>query len=96
MPLLITDPQVRIAEQPGRDEMLGTDPYALGFCVMDYSNNGRHEVAVYDLGEGVLAYFSFNTAFGHALVIQRNGIEVFAGAVTDEADARGRASEFLS
>lgn len=96
MPALITNPQVRVAEKVSEDSMLDTDPYSLGFCVLDYSNNGSHEVAVYDLGEGVLAYFSFSAKFGHALVIQRNGVEVHAGRVSDEAAARAQAANFLS
>lgn len=96
MPALIANPQVRVAEKVSEDSMLETDPYSLGFCVLDYSNNGSHEVAVYDLGEGVLAYFSFSSKLGHALVIQRGGEEVFAGRVADEAAARSLAAGFLS
>lgn len=96
MPALITDPSVRIAEKIDRDTMLGTDPYALGFCVHDYTNNGTHEVAVYDLGDGVLAYFSFSSRFGHALVIRRFDTEVFAGPVADEAHARAVAAQYVS
>lgn len=96
MPALIVNPQVRIADKVSEESMMGTDPYALGFCVLDYHNNGSHEVAVYDLGGGALAYFSFSEKFGHALVIQRNGVEVYAGRVADEAAARTLAAEFVS
>ena len=96
MPALIANPQIRVAEKIGEDSMLDTDPYSLGFCVLDYRNNGSHEVAVYDLGDGLLAYFSFNARFGHGLVVHRNGVEVFAGRVAGEADARALAAGFLS
>lgn len=45
MTTLIASPAQRIAAQVGPDAMVGTDPYALGFCVASYDASENREVA---------------------------------------------------
>ncbi|SDP48947.1 hypothetical protein SAMN04487914_11338 [Arthrobacter sp. ok909] len=45
MTTLPASPAQRIAVQVGPDEMAGTDPYAMGFCVAAYATSDTREVA---------------------------------------------------
>ena len=45
MSTLIADPRHRVTERVDSSLMTGTDPYEVGFCVSEYCNNGRSEIA---------------------------------------------------
>jgi hypothetical protein len=45
MSTLIADPRHRVTERADPSLMTGTDPYEVGFCVSEYCNNGRSEIA---------------------------------------------------
>jgi hypothetical protein len=97
MSTLIADPRHRVAEQVDPSLMTGTDPYEVGFCVSDYCNNGRSEVASYELGGGLTAFISYSLQRGFAVVIRDlNDRELYASRVADEVEIRGVLSNYLS
>lgn len=77
---LIANPGTRLAARIGPDEMEGTDPYGLGFCVSRYSNTGEREIAVYDIGGGMKAFIGYSDRYAYSLVVQDAiGTELAAG-----------------
>lgn len=97
MSTLIADPRHRVAERVDPALMAGTDPYEVGFCVSEYCNNGRSEVASYELGNGLTAFISYSLARGFAVVVRDlNDRELFASRVADETEIRSVLSNYLS
>lgn len=89
MSTLLSTPAQRIAAQVDPGTMTGTDPYALGFCVISYDASDSREVASYGLGDGYVAYISYSIKFGFAVVIRdADGQEVLAARVADEDEIR--------
>jgi hypothetical protein len=97
MTTLLASPAQRIAAQVGPDAMLGTDPYALGFCVVSYNTSDSREVASYGLGDGLMAYISYSTRFGFAVVIKdAAGAELVAARVADEDEIRMVVARYIN
>jgi predicted histidine transporter YuiF (NhaC family) len=97
MTTLIASPAQRIAAQVGPDAMLGTDPYALGFCVASYNASETREVAMYALGEDLNAYISYNLKTGFAVVIRKtDGAELLACRVADEEEIRMVVARYIN
>jgi hypothetical protein len=77
--------------------MLGTDPYALGFCVVSYNASDSREVARYGLGDRLMAYISHSLKFGFAVVIKdADGDELIAARVADEDEIRMVVGRYIS
>ena len=89
MSTLLSTPEQRIAARVDPGTMAGTDPYALGFCVMTYDASDSREVASYGLGDGFVAFISYSITFGFAVVVRdADGSEVLAARVADEDEIR--------
>jgi hypothetical protein len=97
MTTLIASPAQRIAAQVGPDLMVGTDPYALGFCVASYDASDSREVAMYGLGDGLNAYISYSLKSGFAVVIRdADGAELIACRVADEEEIRMVVARYIN
>lgn len=97
MTTLIASPAQRIAAQVDPDAMVGTDPYALGFCVAAYNASESREVAIYGLGDGLNVYISYNLRTGFAVVIRdAEGAELIASRVADEEEIRMVVARYIS
>jgi tetrahydromethanopterin S-methyltransferase subunit C len=85
----LLSPAQRIAGHVDPATMAGTDPYALGFCVMSYDASESREVASYGLGDGYVAFISYSIRFGFAVVVRdAGGQEILAARVADEEEIR--------
>lgn len=77
--------------------LASTDPLNIGFPRTDHRRTSDRDVVEYHLENGSTAYVSYGPKFGHAVVIRdRGGIEVFAGRVDSQDDARSVVTGHLS
>lgn len=76
--------------------LASADPYNMGFPAADCRETPRRAVAQYELDNGSTAFMSYGADFGHAVVIRdRNGIEVMAQRVENDAAARALVGSHL-
>lgn len=76
--------------------LASADPYNMGFPAVDRHQTQRRAVAQYELDNGSTAFLSYGDDFGHAVVIRdRNGIEVTAQRVENDAAARALVGSHL-